>query len=136
MHPIIRNILAVILGIVIGSLVNYFIIMIGGNIIPPPTGADVNSSEGLRTSIHLFEIKHFIFPFLAHALGTFFGAFAAYMIAADTKFKFAITIGIFFLLGGISMVVMVSSPIWFTILDLVVAYLPMAYLATIVRTRH
>jgi hypothetical protein len=29
---------------------------------------DVNSAEGLSKGIHLFEPRHFVMPFLAHAL--------------------------------------------------------------------
>ena len=63
MNPMIKNILAVILGFVIGSAVNMGIIMVSGSIIPPPIGADVTTMEGLKASIHLFEPKHFLFPF-------------------------------------------------------------------------
>lgn len=63
MNPIIRNILAVVVGAVIGSVVNMGIILISGHIIPPPNGADVTTMEGLKVSIHLFQPKHFILPF-------------------------------------------------------------------------
>jgi len=36
MNPIIKNILAVLAGVVLGSAVNMGIIMISGSIIPPP----------------------------------------------------------------------------------------------------
>ena len=129
MNPIIRNILAVILGLVIGSMVNMGIIMISGSIIPPPDGADVTTTEGLKASMHLFEPKHFIFPFLAHALGTLVGALVAAWIAATHKMKFALVIAIFFLAGGIYMVLSLPSPIWYNIVDIVGAYIPMAYIA-------
>ena len=129
MNHILRNILAIVAGAVIGALVNGGIIMISGSIIPPPSGADVTSTEGLQASIHLFEPKHFIMPFLAHALGTFIGAFIGALIAASHKMKFAIAIGGLFLAGGVSMVVSLPAPMWFNVLDLVGAYLPMAYLA-------
>lgn len=128
MNPIIRNILAVIAGIIIGSIVNMGIINLSGSIIPPPEGSDLTTTEGLKAAMHLFEPKHFIMPFLAHALGTLIGAFVAAKIAATHKMKFAIAIGVFFLLGGISMVFMLPSPTWFTALDLILAYIPMAYL--------
>jgi len=79
--------------------------------------------------MHLFQPKHFILPFLAHALGTFVGALLAAIIAATHKMKFALSIGIFFLVGGIANVFMLPSPIWFTVMDLVGAYIPMGYLA-------
>lgn len=128
MNPIIRNILAVIAGVILGSVVNMGIITVSGSMIPPPDGADVTTTEGLKASMHLFQPKHFIMPFLAHALGTLAGAFIAALIAATRKITFALGIGFFFLLGGIASVFMLPSPIWFTVLDIVVAYIPMAYL--------
>ncbi|SIT74524.1 hypothetical protein [Pontibacter indicus] len=135
MHPILRNILAVVAGIVVGSIVNMAMISVSGTIIPPPNGADVTTTEGLQATMHLFEPKHFLFPFLAHALGTFAGAFLAATIAASHKFKFAMTIGVFFLAGGIASVFMLPSPVWFTVLDLAVAYMPMAFAGYVLSRR-
>ncbi len=129
MNIILRNILAVIAGAVVGSMVNGGLIAISGSIIAPPAGADVTTTEGLKASIHLFEPKHFIMPFLAHALGTFIGALLTAILAATHKMKFALAIGVLFLSGGISMVMMLPAPMWFNVLDLVGAYLPMAYFA-------
>ena len=129
MNPILRNILAVVAGVIFGSAVNMGIITISGSIIPPPDGADVTTMEGLKAAMHLFQPKHFIMPFLAHALGTFTGAFLAGKIAFNHKMKFALGIGIFFLIGGIANTFMLPSPTWFTILDLAGAYIPMGFIA-------
>lgn len=129
MNPIIKNIFAFITAAIVGSIVNMGIIMISGSIVPPPNGADVTTMEGLKATMHLFEPKHFIFPFLAHALGTFVGAMLAAIIAANHKVKLALGIGVLFLIGGITNVFLLPSPTWFTILDLVGAYIPMSYLA-------
>jgi hypothetical protein len=129
MNPIIRNILAVIAGGIVGSVVNMGIIMISGSVIPPPGGADVTTMEGLQASLHLFEPRHFLMPFLAHALGTFAGALVAALIAANHKMLFALVIGAFFLAGGIGNVLLLPSPVWFTVVDLAGAYFPMAWIA-------
>lgn len=129
MHPILRNIIAVIAGVLIGGSLNMVIILISGSVIPPPDGADVTTMEGLKASMHLFQPKHFIMPFLAHALGAFVGALVAGLIAANHKMKFALGVSAWFLLGGTINVFMLPSPLWFTILDLAGAYLPMGYLA-------
>mgnify|MGYP001764453741 CR=1 FL=1 len=129
MKPIIKNILAVVTGIIVGGAVNMGIIMISGSIIPPPEGVDNTTMEGLKAGLHLFQPRHFIFPFLAHALGTFVGSLLAANIAATHKMKFALSIGIFFLAGGIGNIIMLPSPLWFTIVDLVGAYLPMGFIA-------
>jgi uncharacterized membrane protein HdeD (DUF308 family) len=77
------------------------IISISEKIIPPPGNADITTIEGLIASMHLFQPKHFLFPFLAHALGTLFGALLTTLIAKSHELLFAFTIGIFFLGGGI-----------------------------------
>jgi len=128
MIPIVKNILAVITGLILGGIVNMGIIMISGSIIPPPEGVDPSDMESIKESMHLYGPHHFIFPFLAHALGTFVGAFLAAMIAATHKIKFALVIGFFFFLGGLYMVFVLPSPTWFTVLDLAGAYIPMAWL--------
>lgn len=133
---ILRNIIGLILGIIIGSALNMGLIMISSSIIPPPEGADTTTAEGLQAAMHLFEPKHFIFPFLAHALGTFVGAFVAGIVAGNHKMKIALFIGIFFLAGGIASVFMLPSPTWFTVTDLAIAYLPMAYLGGKLATRN
>lgn len=136
MSPILKNIIAVVVGIVVGSIVNMAIISISGSIIPPPEGADVTTMEGLKNSMHLFEPKNFVFPFLAHALGTIVGAFLVAKIAASHKMKFAYAIGFFFLLGGITNVFLLPSPTWFTLLDLIGAYLPMAFIGGKLATKQ
>ena len=135
MPNVLRNVLAVIAGLVIGAVVNMALIAISPMIVPPPAGVDINNPESLSRGIHLFEPRHFIMPFLAHALGTLAGALAAYLIAASYKSRLAYVIGILFLLGGIAASVMIPAPTWFKALDLVVAYLPMAWLATQIGAR-
>jgi len=129
MNPILKNIIAVIAGIIFGSLVNMGIINISGSVIPSPEGSDVTTIEGLKASMNLFEPKHFIMPFLAHALGTFAAAFLATKIAASHQMKIALSIGILYLAGGITTIILLPSPLWYSILDLAGAYIPMAYLA-------
>lgn len=129
---ILRNILAVILGAIIGSVVNGFIISISGKVIPPPADVDVTTMEGLKATMHLFEPKHFLMPFLAHALGTFVGAIVAILIAATHKFYLALSVSVLFLVGGIINVYLLPSPLWFTLCDLILAYIPMGLLASLV----
>ena len=130
MSNTVRNVLAVLAGLVIGAIVNMVLVTVGSMVIPPPAGVDVNNVESMKASMHLFEPRHFITPFLAHALGTLVGAVAAFLIAGSYKTRFAYVIGIIFLLGGVAASVMIPAPTWFKVLDLVVAYIPMAWLGT------
>ena len=128
MNPTLRNILAVIAGFAVGSGINLGLVMAGSSIIPAPEGMDVTNPESVAANAHLFEARHFITPFLAHALGTLGGAVVALMVSG----KQAITAGIIgglFLAGGITAAYMIPAPTWFIVLDLVGAYIPMAWLA-------
>ena len=128
MSPIAKNILSVILGFVAGCAVNISLVSLGPSIIRLPEGADVSSSEGLERSMLLFTARHFLFPFLGHALGTLVGAFVTAKVAASRHMGLAMGIGGLFLCCGIMMVCTVGGPVWFIIIDLVFAYLPMAFL--------
>jgi len=129
MVKLLKNFLAVVAGIAVGSAVNMGIILIGGHLIPPPEGADVTTMEGLQEAMRLFQPQHFLMPFLAHALGTFTGAFVAAIIAFNHKIMYALLVSVFFLAGGIINVIILPSPTWFSVLDLALAYIPMGYLA-------
>ena len=129
MVKLLRNIFAVLAGVVVGSVVNMAIVTFGPALIPPPAGADMTTPEGITAAMSLLEPRHFIAPFLAHALGTLVGAFVAYLTAGSHKARFAYAIGVIFLAGGIAACFMIPAPVWFMALDLVVAYLPMAWLA-------
>lgn len=128
MNPILKNIGAVVAGLVVGSIVNMGIVMLSGSVIAPPEGGDITTMEGLKATMHLFEPKHFIFPFLAHAIGTLVGAYVAAKLAATRNITMALIIGVFFFIGGSINVSMLGGPLWFTVLDLALAYIPMAYL--------
>lgn len=127
MNPIIRNVLAVIAGWLGGSVINMGLVQLGHKVFPM-VGVDFNNMEELASIMPTLEAKYFIFPFLAHALGTLGGAFMAARIAATHKMKFAMVIGGLFLLGGIMVNFMLSGPAWFTVVDILFAYIPMAYL--------
>ena len=128
MNPIARNALAVVAGFIVGGMVNMGLVTLGPHLIPPPPGADLATLDGLKAAMPLFEPKHFIMPFVAHALGTLVGAFVAAKLAARHKMRMALVIGLIFLAGGITMVVLLPSPLWFNLLDLGLAYLPMAWI--------
>ena len=135
MPNLLRNVLALLAGIAIGGVVNMALITLSPSLIPPPAGVDVNSAESLSKAMHLFEPWHFIMPFLAHAVGTLAGALAAYLIAASYKAPFAYVIGVVFFCGGVAASFMIPAPTWFIALDLLGAYIPMAWLGVQIGTR-
>ncbi len=127
MKTIVRNIIAIIIGWFIGSFVNMGLVETGHTLIPIE-GLDPNDMNALAKVMPTLSAKYFIFPFLAHALGTLLGAIVAGWIAASHKMKFSLAIGVLFLLGGIVVSFMLPAPIWFIACDIIIAYIPMAFI--------
>ena len=134
MNPIIKNILAVVVGWMAGSLVNMGLIQLGHRV-KPIEGVDPTDMEALAEVMPTLSAEYFLFPLLAHALGTLVGAFVAGSIATTRKMLFALVIGGLFFLGGIAAIVLFSGPTWFIVTDLLVAYFPMAWLGGILAQR-
>jgi hypothetical protein len=124
-NSILKNLGSAVAGLILGSVVNGVIIHYSHLLIPSPAGADLTTEEGLKAAMQLMGPQHFIMPFLAHALGTLAGAFLASRMS--NAIRPALSIGAVFLLGGIYMVQALPSPIWFNLMDLGLAYLPMAW---------
>ncbi|MEM1219431.1 MAG: hypothetical protein AAGH79_10980 [Bacteroidota bacterium] len=136
MSPILRNILAVIAGYIVGSISNMGLIMLNGIVIETPEGFDSTSMEAIQATAHLLEPQYFIFPFLGHAVGTFIGALMTAKIAANNARNLALLIGALFFAGGVANIFLIPAPLWFNIADLALAYFPMAYFGWIVSGRN
>lgn len=128
MNPILRNILAVIAGIIAGSIANIALVMVGSSLVSLPAGFNPSNLESVKASIHLFEAKHFIFPFLAHAVGALLGGLVASLAGGSKRMMLALIVGGFFVLGGVAASLMIPAPAWFIAADLLLAYIPMAWL--------
>lgn len=127
MKRILINILAVVAGWVVGSIVNLGLVQAGHSVYPIP-GVTPDDIEGLAEVMNTLDFRYFIFPFIAHALGTFIGSLLAATIAVRFKMRFAMVIGIIFFVSGTIINFMIPGPIWFTLTDILLAYLPMAWL--------
>lgn len=124
MNPVLRNILAVVAGTGSCLVLNGLLLGLLMKLMPPPPGFDVN----VPSTYHLLEARHYLSPFLAHAVPTVIGAIIAALLAATEPLQRALTVGALHLVGGIAAAFMIPAPVWFTTIDLLVAYLPMAWL--------
>ena len=132
MNTTVKNILITLIAAVAGATLNGFLIANSAALIAPPLGADLTTEEGLMAAMPLMQPKHYLMPFLAHALGTLLSAIIVSKYATERKRSRAMLMGFLFLAGGIYMVRLLPSPMWFNLVDLGLAYLPMAYLGYII----
>jgi hypothetical protein len=103
-----KSILLSALGLVIGAMMNLFVISLGPNI---------------------FGDNHHAIAILAHMFGAFTGAFFVCMVRVDRPLLYAMSIGGAYLgMAVMDMLVLKNLPLWFILTDLFVAHLPLAYL--------
>jgi hypothetical protein len=132
MNPILKNILAVLIGLTIGAQLNGLIINQGSSFFPSPEGVNPSDIESIKAHIHLYDSSHFLAPFIAHAAGTLSAALICALLAANSQKRLSWAIGGVFFLGGISAIYMIGGPIWFMVVDLVFAYFPMALIGFLI----
>jgi len=92
-------------------------------------GIDMSDTQSIANSIHLFEPRHFVFPFMAHALGTFFGALAAGYLGWKSRTVLVWSVATLFFAGGVATTFMIPAPAEYFVVDLALAYAPMALIA-------
>ena len=100
-------------------IVNIGLIIIGGIIFP--LAESFEPMNGIN-----WDLKYFIFPFLAHSVGTLSGSFLVSKLSRNSNIIFPLIVGLYFLSGGIYMVTILPAPMWFVFLDLIVCYIPMS----------
>ena len=121
MKQTLKNIAIVILGIIVGMIVNIGLIILGGTIFPPSENFEPMNAMN-------WDFKYFIFPFLAHSIGTLSGAFIVSKLSNKSSIILPLIVGLYFFSGGIYMVAILPAPTWFVLLDVILAYIPMALL--------
>ncbi|NND77105.1 MAG: hypothetical protein HKN39_02845 [Flavobacteriales bacterium] len=128
MNPILRNILAVIAGLVAGMAANMGFLILLNKLIPVPEGVDFNDMDTIVQAMEAgkYQLKHFITPFVAHSAQALLGAFIAVKLGASKHLVLAFIIGGLSLVGGFLAVTLIPAPLWYNIIDLVFAYIPMS----------
>ena len=119
MKKILKNIGIIISGIIIGMIVNMGLIILGGIIF-------ITTENFEPMNAINWDLKYFIFPFLAHSIGTLSGSYFVSRLSRNSHIIFPLIIGLYFLSGGIYMVKILPAPMWFVFLDLIVCYVPMS----------
>ncbi len=122
-----RNIVGFFVGYVVGNVVNFALIMVNMAALMP-AGTDFTTPEGVNAAMANLQPLNFAVVFLAHALGTLVAALVAAKIAVTHKLPIAMILGVVFLLGGVYAVYAIAAPVWFEVADLLLAYIPMAWL--------
>ena len=117
-----RNVLGVIAGIVVGIAVVSAIEFGGHQIYPPPPGIDPMDPEDLKAWLEVMPIGAMVAVLIAHAVGSFAGTSAA-VLAAQRRALPGWIVGAVFLAFTVMNLFMIPSPPWFIAADLALVVL-------------
>ncbi|XOV67371.1 MAG: hypothetical protein ACFHU9_17280 [Fluviicola sp.] len=126
MKPIVRNIIAVVCGMVVGGFCNMAIVQLGMS--QYPANVDTNDMDAVGEFLSSAGIVFWLYPLIAHASHAFVGGLVAALISKNRKYGTALIVGGLAFLGGLMMVFVIPAPSWFVSADLIFAYFPMALL--------
>ena len=120
----IRNILAVIAGLIIGNVAIMGLHYLGMEFYPLPEGTNMNDMKAIAEYMGIAPTGALLFVVLAHIGGTFIAGISTGLIANNLIPTYIV--GGFFTLAGIYNLAVLPHPIWFNIEAIL--YLPAAYL--------
>jgi hypothetical protein len=122
----IKNVLYVLSGVIIGGAVIYLVESIGHKIYPLPENFDWTDTEDIENHIASLPIGAFVIVLLAYILGSFAGGFMT-ALYKNSGLPNAVTVGFALLLLGLLNMLMIQHPTWFLVVSLMI-YLPSAYM--------
>jgi len=112
-----RKILAVIFGMLVGAIVVFLVDMFGHTIYPFPEGLDMDDTAAVNAYVAAAPVGAMLFVVLAWVLGSFVAGTVATLICNDGKSVYALTCGVLLLIGGITTLVMIEHPTWMWIVS-------------------
>lgn len=122
-----KQILAVIVGVIIGGLIIYGIESINMVRYPWPENLSMEDKEAFAEYVSSLPVDAFITVIIAHLIGSFVAGFVCSKITPSRKLLLGTICGMFFLVGGIMNLVMIPHPLWFMVIDLMI-FVPFAWL--------
>jgi len=123
-----KQILAVVVGAVMGFVVLGLIEMVSWMLYPMPEGLDIANAEVMRAYVSQVPIGAKLIVLVAWMIGAFVAGFLAAKIAPEGKGRqSAIFAGAILMLGGIANAFMVPHPMWMLIIGLL-QYIPLAHI--------
>lgn len=126
MPSILRSILAVLCGALVGGAVILGMELVGTRIFPPPAGLAAGDPESMRAAMAALPVGAFVMVLLGWALGTFAGAWVAARVAKRSPVGHGLAVGVLFLAAGVANMLSLPHPVWFWIAG-VLLFLPAGY---------
>lgn len=121
-----KKILAVVAGIIVGSICVWAVETLNHMLYPYPEGMKPGDMEGFKNYIENLPFLGKFMVIIGYALGALVSGFIATKISKDGKPTAALICGIIFLVFTIYNMTVLPTPIWFWVLGILVWTLVLA----------
>ncbi len=125
----IRNIAALIAGIITAFASIYLIEMLGHTIYPPPPDLDFSDPDAIRPYIATLPIIALLFPMFGWFIGAFAGSLVANFCGDAKPYVYAAAVGGLVFAATVANLILIPHPLWFSITSLL-GIIASAWLAT------
>jgi len=122
---VLRNICAVLVGLIAGMAFNMALVMLDSLLYPMPEGLEFDDAEGMAIYIESLPLIALLIIMLAHVGQAFVGGLVAASISRTSPMLVAMIVGSLSLLGGIFNMMNMPLPAWMWVeapLYLIAAY--------------
>ncbi|MBB48063.1 MAG: hypothetical protein CMJ33_05885 [Phycisphaerae bacterium] len=107
-----RDLLAVVLGMLAGMAVNMTFVLLALFLYPMPEGVDFSETEAMPAYFASIPATGFAIILVAHLGQAFFGGLVAALISRDRPRSMALVIGVLSLIGGVINLIDLPHPPW------------------------
>lgn len=107
-----RNVGAVILGMIVGSMANMAIVMLNFQLFPMPEGMDQNDPAAMAEYISGLPTAAFLLAIVAHMAQAGLGGWVAARVGASRPLMLALIVATLTLVGGVANMLMIGGPTW------------------------
>ena len=129
-----RDIMAVLVGWVVGMAANMAFVFLNVALYPKPDGVTFDDKEGFAAYIETLPMTAFLIVLVAHLSQAFFGGLAAAKISKKRPTTVAMIVGVLSLIGGYINMQSIPLPTWmwiemplYLVFAWLAAYLVIAY---------
>lgn len=123
LNPVVRSILAVIVGMLVAFVVIGVIEAIGIKLYPPPRGATPTDRESLKALVASMPLAAKLCMLLAYAAGSVAGGWMAALLAPRAKRMHAMIVAALLFGAGLMNLMTIPHPAWFWVASSLIYWL-------------
>jgi MFS family permease len=121
MNPKLRIILAVLAGLVVGSILIALVQLFSPY--QPPADLDMNDKTKLAEWVKTLPLSAFFIVLLSYFLGSVAGGWLTNLIAAPAKYRPALVTGFGLFVAGVMNLLAIPHPTWFAIVSSLIYFI-------------